>query len=91
MAAISKLLTHSEREIGQSVILQSMQILRLTESESVQSNALARNLRVKIMQRIALIEIPRRIDEIEIPQSVEELIDSLLSSLSDKVTPLRNI
>lgn len=65
-----------------------MQILRLTESDKIQSSALARKLRVKIMQRIAIIEIPvstRLESDMEVPESVEEIIDFLLTSLSDKV------
>jgi tubulin-specific chaperone D len=63
-----------------------MHILRLTESDKIQSSALARKLRVKIMQKVALIEIPHsNQDEIEVPESLEEIIDFLLSSLSDKV------
>lgn len=65
-----------------------MEILRLTESDKIQSSALARKLRVKIMQRIAIIEIPassRQESEIEVPESVEEIVDFLLTSLLDKV------
>jgi tubulin-specific chaperone D len=63
-----------------------MRILRLTESDKIQSSALARKLRVKIMQKVASIEIPHsNQNEIEVPESLEEIIDFLLSSLSDKV------
>jgi hypothetical protein len=75
--------------VGQSIIPEAMQILRLTESDKIQSSALARKLRVKIMQRIGVIEIPTSSQpnvEIEVPESLEEIIDFLLSSLSDKVT-----
>lgn len=64
-----------------------MDILRLTQSDDMQSNALARKLRVKIMSRVGTIEIPqkRQPTGIEIPEILEELLDSLISSLSDKV------
>jgi hypothetical protein len=41
------------------------------------------------MQRIGLIEIPTPVrgqQEIDVPETVEEVIDFLLSSLSDKVS-----
>jgi hypothetical protein len=67
-----------------------MQILRQTDTGAIQSNALARKLRVKIMQRIAIIEIPPGANneietDIAIDETVEEIIDFLLSALSDKV------
>lgn len=69
------------------MIPQAMTILRLTESNETQSNAIARKLRVKIMQRIGGLEIPALNGrEIEVPESLEEVIDFLLSSLSDKVS-----
>jgi len=65
-----------------------MEILRLTESEDIQSSALSRKLRAKIMQKVASIEIPRhsRDHDIEITENVEEIVDLLLRSLSDKVS-----
>ena len=73
--------------MGKSIIPEALEILRLTDSGQVQSNALARKLRVKIMQRIGTIEIPARTDQEEmgVPETLEELIDWLLSALSDKV------
>jgi len=65
-----------------------LEVLRLTDMGTIQSSALARKLRVKIMQRIGLIEIPNAVrgqEEIDVPETVEEVIDFLLSSLSDKV------
>ena len=87
MATVSNILAHSERQIGSSVIPQAMQILRPTESDDIQTSALARKLRAKIMQKVALIEIPpqSRENEFEITESVEEIVDLLLRSLSDKV------
>jgi hypothetical protein len=69
-----------------------MQILRLTDSdERIQSSALARKLRAKIMQKVASIEIPphSQNEEIDIPENVEEIVDLLLKSLADRVYPLR--
>jgi tubulin-specific chaperone D len=66
-----------------------MRILRMTDSDSTQSNALARKLRVKIMSRVGTIEIPRRSTNIHIPETLEEILDSLLSALSDKDTIVR--
>jgi hypothetical protein len=88
LSTISTLLSHSERQVGQSIISQALEVLRLTDTGTIQSNALARKLRVKIMQRIGLIEIPTAVrgqEEIDVPETVEEVIDFLLSSLSDKV------
>ena len=87
LSTISTLLSHSERQLGQSIIPQALEILRLTSAGPVQWNSLARKLRVKIMQRIGIIEIPMAIghEYIDIPESVEEVIDFLLISLSDKV------
>lgn len=69
-----------------------MQILRLTESdENIQSSALARKLRAKIMQKVATIEIPphSQNEEIDITENVEEIIDLLLRSLADRVPSLK--
>lgn len=74
--------------MGQSIIPQALEILRLTDTGTIQSNALARKLRVKIMQRIGIVEIPttaRDREDIDVPETVEEVLDLLLSSLSDKV------
>ena len=63
-----------------------MEILRLTEAGSIESSALARKLRVKIMQWIGLIEVQRtKVKVRDISEQLEEVIDSLLSALSDKV------
>jgi hypothetical protein len=89
LSTISTLLSHSERQVGQSIISQALEVLRQTDTGTIQSNALARKLRVKIMQRIGLIEIPTPVrgqQEIDVPETVEEVIDFLLSSLSDKVS-----
>ena len=68
-----------------------MKTLRLTESGKIQFSALARKLRVKIMQKVGLIEIPHSTtEEMEIQGSLEDVIDFLLSSLSDKVLFLQN-
>ena len=87
MATVSNILAHSERQVGHSVVPQAMEILRLTESDNIQSSGLARKLRAKIMQKVALIEIPphSRDNEVEITENVEEIVDLLLRSLSDKV------
>jgi tubulin-specific chaperone D len=67
-----------------------MQILQLTETDSAQSNALVRKLRVKIMSRVATTEIPPHGNhDFEIPEILEEILDWLLSSLSDKDTIVR--
>jgi hypothetical protein len=69
-----------------------MEILRLTEQGQVQGSALGRKLRVKMMQHIGLLEIgPSRGEEIEVSETMEGVIDFLLSSLSDKVLPSRNV
>lgn len=83
-------MAHSERQIGRSVVSPAMQILRITESDDIQSSALARKLRAKIMEKVALIEIPphSRDNELEITENVEEIVDLLLRSLSDKVHTL---
>lgn len=88
LSTISNILTHSERQVGQSIISEAMEILRLTESDKIQSSALARKLRVKIMQKVAVIEIARSNINIEVPESLENVVDFLLSSISDKVIPL---
>jgi hypothetical protein len=88
LSTIANILAHSEREIGRSIITESMTILRLTENDKIQTSALARKIRVKIMQWIGILEIPRvRTDKIDISEILEEVIDFLLSSLSDKVFP----
>ena len=87
LSTISNILTHSERQVGQSIISEAMEILRLTESDKIQSSALARKLRVKIMQKVGIIEIGRSNLDIEVPESLENVLDFLLSSISDKVTP----
>jgi len=90
LSAIANILNHSERQVGQSIIPQTMQILRITEDDSTQSNALARKLRVKIMSRVGTIEIPPHRDVgFQIPETLEEILDWLLSSLSDKDTIVR--
>ena len=87
LSTISNILSHSERRVGQSIISEAMQILRLTESDRIQSSALARKLRVKIMQKVGLVEITRSNMDIEVPESLENILDFLLSSISDKVSP----
>jgi hypothetical protein len=43
------------------------------------------------MQNVGMIEIPHSTtDEMEIPGSLDDVIDFLLSSLSDTVLPLAN-
>jgi hypothetical protein len=76
--------------VGQSIIQQSIEILHLTGSNSLQSSALARKLRVKIMQQVGIVEIPPISEsQLDIPESLEEVIDFLLSALSDKDTIVR--
>jgi hypothetical protein len=67
-----------------------MEILHLTESESIQKNAIARKLRVKIMQQVGVIQISpaNKTTSFDIPENVEAVIDFLLSALSDKVWDL---
>jgi len=82
---------HSEREIGFSIIPQAMEILGLTDTGDIQSSALGRKLRVKIMQHIGLLEIgPSKREDIEVSENLEGVIDFLLASLSDKVIPARD-
>jgi len=65
-----------------------MEILRLTETGDIQSSALGRKLRVKIMQHIGLLEIgPSKRESIEVSENLEGVIDFLLASLSDIVVP----
>jgi hypothetical protein len=66
-----------------------MKILRISEEDNaLQANSLARKFRVKIMQRIGTIELPsRRMENIDVSENLEQVIDSLLSALSDKVRP----
>ena len=66
-----------------------MEIIRLTESDKIQSSALARKLRVKIMQKVGMIEIAHSNMDIEVPETLENALDFLLSSISDKVTLLQ--
>jgi tubulin-specific chaperone D len=90
LSAIANILAHSAREIGESIIPQSLRILHLTQSEDIQSNAVARKLRVKIMQRIGMLGIPHvKSAAFEVSESLEEVLDSLLSALSDKDTIVR--
>ena len=88
LSSISNILAHSEKDIGSSIIRQAMEILRLTETGDIQSSALGRKLRVKIMQHIGLLEIgPSKRESIEVSENLEGVIDFLLASLSDIVVP----
>jgi len=91
LATISNILTHSERQIGQSIIPQAVEIIDVTDDETnpINTNALARKFRVKIMQRIGLIELPALTlhENDEIPETLNDMLGHLLSSLSDKVPP----
>ena len=88
LSSLSNILAHSEKDIGSSIIPQAMEILGLTETGNIQSSALGRKLRVKIMQHIGLLEIgPSKREDIKISENLEGVIDFLLASLSDKVVP----
>jgi hypothetical protein len=64
-----------------------MEVLRLTEDASIQSSSLARKLQVKIMQSIGIFEIYHvKASNGEISDRLEEVIDYILSALSDRVS-----
>src|SRR5437667_9656111 len=68
-----------------------MHILRLSKSDKIQSSSVVRKLRVKIMQNAGIIKLSQSNLHYEIPESLEDILDFLLSSLSDKVFPFLHL